>query len=171
MTARPPRRFAECSEPPRSSLDDSKWNPPPIRLAIAEIVELPYPHNLGECLWGQRHRALVAEEGDDPDGHRRAYERLIAELGPDRVAQCSYHASDWKRATEIACKLLDEGTVRSGEPGERATALGATRDVAMAVYELFARPISHADGELCDGQHRTCAMRVAGAIRCPIEVD
>ena len=87
-----------------------------------------------------------------------------------RMGECYYHEPDWALATEVAIEAVK---TRQDTDVETAVALAEAREAdeatAWAVYWLFAHPIFIDGRSLGNGQHRVCAMKVAGISRCPIE--
>lgn len=88
-------------------------------------------------------------------------------LTPAELAKCKYHATDWVTAAEVAVGVL-EGRETMDEAIER---LGDTTREAEGVWSLLSREPVWLDGpQLGNGQHRVCAMKLAGAKRCPVEL-
>jgi hypothetical protein len=134
-----------------------------------EVDALPYPHNLFRCRWKQEWKAAWHELGEPEDqpGLRRVFERFVDRVGGARVRQCPYHEPDWPRVAELGVKLTASGH-KPADAELFAMVDGLGRDEAWALMALFDEPMFLNGEQLGAGQHRSCAMRLTGASRCPI---
>jgi hypothetical protein len=103
------------------------------------------------------------------DGEAQAVMRsMVLGLTPTEVAACAYHEPDWQRAADTAVALVE----RTGElTFQDLDEAGRSTDdkTRWAFYSLKFDPIIwHGGDGLVNGQHRVCAMKLAGVSRCPI---
>jgi hypothetical protein len=136
----------------------------------ARIADLPYPHLLWKCKWSEVWRSEFQRAGkpDEADGRQRVFDAFAAGLGPAKLRRCPYHRADWIRIARVGVALIE-----GGEHPTEAALSPALRQLRPAdaewLYWLFAEPIFISATQLGNGQHRVCAMRLAGVERCPIE--
>lgn len=136
------------------------------RWRIATVAGLPHPHL--KCRWKEQHRAAVESASDDVDGRRRAFERFVSDLGPERIAQCRYHQTDWHRAASLACKLAAADVSDMGEAGDAAIGAGFDARAIEGAASFFAEPMFIDGDRLGSGQRRSCAMRLASVLHWPL---
>jgi hypothetical protein len=88
----------------------------------------------------------------------------------EQVAECRYHhaSTDWVAAAGVAVELVQSG--RTGRYDPYTAAETHHEATACAIVTFFADPIFVSGTEIGNGQHRICAMKLAGVARCPIEV-
>jgi hypothetical protein len=140
---------------------------------VVDVQSLPFPKHLFRCPFELEHLGCVAAAGDVPDRYRRAFERFVSAMGP-RMRECEYHQADWPLATEAALRAVKSGAAADGgvKLAAELAAVGEPPDslTAWMAWSFFDEPIwvQGQDGPLGNGQHRVCAMKVAGVTRCPI---
>jgi hypothetical protein len=147
---------------PATAPDGSPWS-------IVAVADLPYPHHLFRCEWQDLHKQLVTEEGDDSAGRRRAFERFVTEIGAAGMASCPCHEGDWTEAARVATEIAASGMADFIDAIDARLAAGADAKTMSAVLSLSDEPIWINGDRLGNGQHRSCAMRAAGADTCPVE--
>ncbi|MFJ9967118.1 hypothetical protein [Streptomyces avermitilis] len=131
--------------------------------------QLPWPHGLFKCPYGERAKALAATY---PKGHSKtAHAELFARLGDQDFAACPYHqADDWKAIT-AAVLAFARAEPDSDEQDRlyRARHL-SERDRAWFRSLIGGGHIWWDTGQqhLTNGQHRLCALRAAGIEVIPV---
>ncbi|MGQ0631617.1 MAG: hypothetical protein ACT4P1_11275 [Sporichthyaceae bacterium] len=147
---------------------DSEDQGPNLRYRIIPIADLPMPHNLSRCKYGDRFRRLSDDCGDGQQAAVRFYEQLT----DAERASCDYHAFDWAAVANRSVEIIERlGT----EPHEEAVE-AAVRDSRLRKMEkwflhtlLRREPIFLTGGQHGDGQHRACGLRFSGADRVVIQ--
>jgi hypothetical protein len=134
---------------------------------VADVAALPCPHNPFRCKWKREFKQALSEESDNAAGRRRAFERFANALGP-RIEQCRFHRPDWVRVAETGVALINAG--KAPKDGVLDTALAELGpEEQWALESLYFHAIWINGPELGNGQHRVCAMKLAGVERCPIK--
>jgi hypothetical protein len=147
-------------------LDQSEWEP--VWSAIA-VSALPFPFHLFRCPFETQHLHALELAGADPDHWAtpeecaRAFELFITDIGRD-VPECPYHVPDWQLAASRAVEAL-----RPDGSHAAVNLEGLDRETQWAAHDLFVEPIFINGSRLGNGQHRTCAMKCAGAALVPIQ--
>jgi hypothetical protein len=135
---------------------------------IVEVATLPWPRCLFRC---PLHSALQGDIKFMKDLHeaQAATRRLSLSLSGDEVAKCPYHRPDWRLAADTAVALLERTGGLTVEIADQAVrSIEMDDETAWALISLVADPILWGGGdEVANGQHRVCAMKLAGASRCP----
>lgn len=132
---------------------------------------LPSPHNPSRCLFYDPSTWDSAL----PLAQQRA---RWSSTAAGRWNECRYHSTDWKLAAAAACWVLavelerdpDGWTASPFTLASRYPHVALTEMERSAVYSLLWEPISWTVGSdmVMDGQHRSCALRVSGAIEVPV---
>jgi hypothetical protein len=139
------------------------------RWRIADVDLLPWPHCPFKCRWYERFRILAPEE--TPIRECQAVARDLARsLSSAEIRQCGYHRFDWQRIANAAVALAESGDTSAEAISKAVASHELDDDDAMELWMLFGHPIFLAGASLGNGQHRVCAMKLAGVQRCPIEV-
>lgn len=139
---------------------------------IADVSALPWPHGLFRCPNARLFEASIPEADRDHAEKCQAFiEEGVHSLSQARVRHCSYHRPDWKVAARLAIDWWRErGSENQPDDFDLVLAeanLGiATR---WAAESFFAEPIWINGPLLGNGQHRVCAMKLAGVPRCLVE--
>jgi hypothetical protein len=132
---------------------------------IADVASMPWPRNLFNCEWRDRAGAV---EDLDLGASQVAMRSMVLGLTARELVACPYHRPDWRRAADAAVTLVEQ-TGQLVEEDLRRTARGMDGETAWALYSFVGQPIIWNGGdELSNGQHRVCAMKLAGASCCPI---
>jgi hypothetical protein len=96
---------------------------------------------------------------------------MVLGLEPSQVTACGYHWPDWHLAAATAVALVEQTGHLPWDALDEAAA-SMDDETRWAFYSLRMEPIVWAGGErLVNGQHRVCAMKLAGVPRCPIQSD
>jgi hypothetical protein len=93
------------------------------------------------------------------------------------IVGCDYHQADWETATAAAIEALDGAAGLSSRAlasvaAEIAIARGGDELTVCMAHSLFADPIFLMRGRqssLGNGQHRMCAMKIAGIESCVMD--
>ncbi|WP_233435906.1 hypothetical protein [Streptomyces anulatus] len=131
--------------------------------------QLPWPHGLFKCPYGERAKALAATY---PKGHSKtAHAELFARLGDQDFAACPYHQADNWEAITAAVFAFARAEPDSDEQDRlyRATHL-SERDRAWFRSLIGGGHIWWDTGQqnLTNGQHRLCALRAASIEVIPV---
>jgi hypothetical protein len=134
---------------------------------IADVEALPWPSDLFRCPW--RERIADVLDGSDESGRQAATRSLVLGLTPEEVAACPYHQPDWLLAARTAVALLESDRFSLEHLSSAAQVAGMDRDTEEAMYGFIWEPIIWNGGaRVGNGQHRVCAMKLAGVPRCPV---
>lgn len=137
-----------------------------MHLCEVPVASLPWPWNPFKCTWQDRFEGLVGgRKLGDPE-RTALFERMATALSPDEVGQCPYHVTDWRLAADLALSLNRLGNTpahRTIENGVRAR--GGGNAEIEAVCSFWEEPMSWSEGApvVGNGQHRVCALKLAGA--------
>ena len=144
---------------------------------MVSVDQLPSPHHLFRCPFAREHKRCVAAVGESSAGLAVAFDRFAAAVAP-RTWQCDYHHADWETATAAAIAALDDAApwassrALASVAAEIAGARGGDEMTMWMAHSLFADPIFLMRSDLPalgNGQHRVCAMKIAGVMRCVID--
>lgn len=140
-------------------------------LAVVDVAALPCTHNPGRCAY--RDRLLELELSYPSDAAAVAGAHWFVSLNPADTT-CQAHRADWAAAAQAAVAVLEAGTAR--ERDALLDALAATNlpsETARAAASFFTQPIAWVPGSatVINGQHRSCALKLAGVQRCVVDAD
>lgn len=142
-----------------------------VHMYIAEVDRLPWPHHPFKRPHKRRFEAAVPiADRDCWEDWQPHVEAAICALPEDQVRLCPYHRPDWKLATEAAITCWQER--ESDDPDVVAEFLlraDLPEEAMWAASSLFADPIWINGSLLGNGQHRVCAMKLAGVSHCLVE--
>ncbi len=158
----------------RHEYQDERWDPleiTPATLTTVRVEDLPVPHHLFKCLHQDRFDEMLGRHRDEPG---RAYSEFLAGLDPEQVARCPYHQADWQKVAALSVAVLarvQEGQRRDKALEQISRRFKLTDRDQIELFFLFADPIHWGFGadQLGNGQHRVCALRMAGAEFCIVE--
>ena len=152
-------------------------------MVVMSVAELPWAHHPFRCRYTAGFDAAVPEprvpHGSAtpewvPEFSEAARHRFVAafarSLSAEQLRRCAYHRPNWKWAADAAVACFERG-VRP-EPGEvihAARTAGQSDKTAEALYSFWREPIFLNGPILGNGQHRMCALKLAGVPRCLIE--
>lgn len=142
-------------------------------LRVVALAALPWPHNPWRCRAHTRFEELALNY---PPGAVQAGvvgAHWTATLTAEEVQGCLELGGDWKMAAATAIAIVDAGIPSDRDLITQAIVeAGLTDKTAAACRSLFTAPISWSVGDhrLTNGQHRTCALRAAGATRCIVDL-
>ena len=126
---------------------------------IALVSDLPWADNPFRCRWKTQFDAAGTSD----------FGEFVRGLTPEELAECPYHdgSTDWVEAARVAVELVEAG----GPDPVDGYVQADTHTVCTpwAIVSFFAEPIFIDGDQLGNGQHRVCAMKLAGVERCPIE--
>lgn len=139
-------------------------------MQVIAVADLPWPHMPSECVRADRFEAIRQLYDPGFDGHIPAGAHFFLSLSEDDFATCRYHQHDWRVIADASVELLESLGPASDfrEVAERAGKLvGVEADCAELIF-LFSDPIKWTPGatSITNGQHRTCALKAAGADHC-----
>ncbi|MGE5281508.1 MAG: hypothetical protein ACM3N0_04145, partial [Chloroflexota bacterium] len=113
------------------------------------------------------------EEGPGENGAAGAH--FFLSLGEEELAGCEYHRRDWISIAAASVELLERLDPKCSYEEVLAAASellppGGDRE---ELCFLFSDPINWSPGEsrLTNGQHRTCALKAAGAPLCAVSTN
>jgi hypothetical protein len=138
---------------------------------IADMASLPWGHAIFRCRYTALFDAAVREvPAGRPETNQPVVENVARSLTSEQFAQCDYHRPDWVLAAKLAIDCWRErGSGRRSDIGIALERFVLSDDTRWAVESFFIEPI-WIDGPLLgNGQHRICAMKLAGVRRCLVE--
>lgn len=139
---------------------------------IAEVSKLPWPQGLFRCANTQAFEAAIPEADKAHAEKCQLYvEEVARSLSGIQLRRCPYHRPDWNLAARVA---IDWWRRRRSEdhPSDFDPALAEvdlSAETKWAAESFFAEPIWINGPLLGNGQHRVCAMKLAGVPRCLVE--
>jgi hypothetical protein len=134
---------------------------------IADVDAMPWPRDLFRCPWRLRI-ADVLEDLDELE-QQEATRSMVLSLTQEEVAACPYHQPAWRVAADTAVALVEAGQLSGDHLARAARAADMDRDTEEALWSFVWEPIIWNGGNrLRNGQHRVCAMKLAGVRRCPV---
>ncbi len=142
-------------------------------LRVVSVTALPFAHSPFRC----PHKARFTELSrcyDDTDRTVVGAHWYLT-LKPEHFAECPFHAGNWRAVAEASINVLESLTVE-GAPNDVAKACAEQNLPAQDaewLRSLFAGPIDWTPGSstLTNGQHRSCALRAAGAEQCVVDTS
>lgn len=140
-------------------------------LAVVDVAALPWPHNPGRCAYLDRFLELELSYPSDAAAVAGAH--WFVSLDPADTA-CPAHRADWSAAAGAAVAVLEAGTARERDALLNAlTATNPPPETVRAAASFFTQPIAWVPGSstVINGQHRACALKLAGVQRCVVDVD
>lgn len=139
-------------------------------MRVIAVNDLPWPHFLFRCRFSAVFEAAVPSDADD-DVRAQYVEACARGIPPRRLPRCEYHRPNWTwaAATAIACWETGDAEQALQDAAEAGRRMGESHDTVWAMYSFFWDPILISGTRLGNGQHRVCAMKLAGVPRCLIE--
>jgi hypothetical protein len=109
-------------------------------------------------------------DSDRPENSQPHVEAVARSFSKAQVGRCPYHRPDWNIAAEVAVTCWQEarGDYLS-DVGEALSQVDLTEETRWAAESFFIEPIWINGPSLGNGQHRVCAMKLAGVPRCLVE--
>lgn len=140
-------------------------------LYVAEVSGLPWPHGLFRCSHARQFdAALRGIPGDPPEAAQRTVESAARSLSPDDLRGCDYHGPDWVLAARVAIDCWRSSSREDlADVGDAISRAGLSPQTQWAAESFFVEPIWINGQSLGNGQHRVCAMKLAGVDRCLVE--
>jgi hypothetical protein len=140
-------------------------------MGVVAVADLPWAHNPARCANRERFTDISRLYDDrDPRLPSAAGAHFFLTLGPEQFDDCRYHRFDWAAIAEASIALLDQ--LPEGADHDDVIALAQETELAdddrRELVWLFGDPIIWTPGapSVTNGQHRTCALKAAGAARC-----
>jgi hypothetical protein len=139
-------------------------------MRVIAVADLPWPHFLFRCHFSALFVAAVPSAVED-DVRAQYVEACARDIPPWRLRRCEYHRPNWTwaAATAIACWETGDADDALGDAAEAGRRTGESDDTILAMYSFFWEPIFISGTRLGNGQHRVCAMKLAGVLHCLIE--
>jgi hypothetical protein len=153
-------------------------------MLVVPVADLPWAHHPFRCPYSREFNAAVPRSRV-PHGHgapewvpefseaaRHIYIAAFARsLTEEQVRGCAYHRPNWLWAAAAAVACFERGIRPEPEEVVReARAAGETDETAEACCSFWVEPIFLNGPVLGNGQHRMCALKLAGVPRCLIEL-
>jgi hypothetical protein len=140
------------------------------------VSALPFAHGPFKCPHEGRFEEI---EGfyEDADFHETTVvgAHWFLTLSTDDFKGCEYHEHDWSQIAAASVAVLEAiGSQGSRDEMQAACARQElTSAESRALLSLFTDPIIWTPGSptLTNGQHRTCALRAAGAEFCVVDTS
>ncbi|WP_327302150.1 hypothetical protein OG730_00225 [Streptomyces sp. NBC_01298] len=132
------------------------------RIRPVAASQLPWPHGLFKCPYGERAKDLAATY---PKSHSQtAHAELFTQLGEQDFAACPYHqADDWRAVSETVLAFARAEPDSDEQDRHYDAEHLSDRDRAWFRSFIGRGPIRWDSGQqrLTNGQHRLCALRAA----------
>jgi hypothetical protein len=142
-------------------------------LTVVAVADLPWGHNPSRCAHSDRFRAIAAQYPDERRTPPAVGAQWFVSLTDEEFQACEYHGVDWVAVAATSVEILetvDAGATNEDIIEEISARLGDTPE-AQWCLTLFSEPIvCRLDGtSVTNGQHRTCALKAAGAPFCVVD--
>jgi hypothetical protein len=138
---------------------------------IADVGRLPWPHGLFRCANKHIFEAALPDADKDRSESCQVYvEATARSLSESQIRLCPYHRPDWNLAARVAIDGWRD--CESDDPSDVADALNQANladETLWAAESFFIEPIWIIGPSLGNGQHRVCAMKLAGVRQCLVE--
>jgi hypothetical protein len=139
-------------------------------ITTVAVADLPWAHNPSRCAHYQLYTQLEEYYGTDFTSLAAAGAHFFLSLSTEQLSSCRYHDHDWKAIAAASVALLEQIPAGAEPEHVHALAAGLLTD-ANDRFELecmFLDPIIWVPGSvtITNGQHRTCALKAAGASLC-----
>lgn len=141
-------------------------------MEVVAVADLPWAHLPSKCANFPEYEAIRALYDDSREGEVPAGAHFFLGLHSERLAACHYHQHDWHAIAMAAVEVFTQlGPQADGDAIQREAARllpeGSDRD---ELTFLFFDPIiwSPESPSVTNGQHRTCALKAAGAPECVV---
>ncbi len=149
---------------------------------IVRVADLPAFHASLKCaledLYDAPVKARLREPGRSempPEESALLRHPIRDELTPADVVACDYQGFDWRTIASFACSIVDdaEDAIEWADIGRAAKSARLSKDNRSMLLTLFTEPILWRPGRpiVDNGQHRACALHVAGAEWVPVAPD
>jgi hypothetical protein len=138
---------------------------------IADVASIPWPHGLFRCAHKQLFDASISDKDKDrPEDSQLHVESVVRRFSKAQVLRCPYHRPNWIIAAEVAITCWQEARDDDlSAVGEALSQVDLTVETRWAAESFFIEPIWINGQSLGNGQHRVCAMKLAGVPRCLVE--
>lgn len=141
-------------------------------MEVVAVADLPWAHLPSKCANFSDFEAIRVLYDDSREGEVPTGAHFFLALDSERFAACPYHRHDWHAIAAASVELFtrlgpqaDDDDVR--REASRLLPEGPDRD---ELAFLFFDPIiwSPEASSVTNGQHRTCALKAAGAPECVV---
>lgn len=140
------------------------------------VAALPFTHGPFRCPHEKRfHKIADLYKGTDTEDMPVVGAHWFLTLSAEDFGGCEYHERDWARIASASVAVLE--AIGPQGSREHIRAACAEQELSPAdgrtLLRLFADPIIWHPGSLTltNGQHRTCALRAAGAEFCAVDTS
>jgi hypothetical protein len=141
------------------------------------VSALPFAHGPFRCPHKERFDEIAGfyegADADDADDATVVGAHWFLTLAADDFERCEYHDRDWSQIAAASVAVLEAIGPQGSREDMRASCARQklSADDGQALLSLFADPIIWTPGSstLTNGQHRTCALRAAGAEFCVVD--
>lgn len=137
---------------------------------------LPFAHDPFRCAHDERFNEIAGfYEGADIEDATVVGAHWFLTLSADDFERCEYHERDWSQIAAASVAVL-EAIGPQGSRDEMRTACAKQKlppADGRALLSLSVDPIIWTPGSLSltNGQHRSCALRAAGAELCVVDTS
>jgi hypothetical protein len=143
------------------------------RFRAVPVAALPFPHGPFRCPHDERFKEISRLYDKSNSTVVGAHWYLTLTDGD--FAGCPFHDCDWHRVAEASVRVL-EGLAPDATRDDLVAACTAERlpkRELEGLLSLFSHPIDWTPGSptLTNGQHRSCALRAAGAEMCAVDTS
>lgn len=143
-----------------------------IEMEVVAVADLPWAHLPSKCANFSDFETIRTLYDDSREGEVPAGAHFFLGLDSERLAVCPYHQHDWRAIATASVELFSRlGPQADGDDvqAEASRLLPEGPDRDELVF-LFFDPIiwSPDASSVTNGQHRTCALKAAGAPECAV---
>lgn len=135
-------------------------------MRVVRVNELPWPWNPFRCQWRDRFAALIADRDLGDTERATLFQEMATSLSPKEIKSCRFHDADWSVAADVAVDIFRQGmSPDTADLGALVQAVGGGAVETDAVRSFWMDPITWSPGSpfVGNGQHRICALKLAGA--------
>jgi hypothetical protein len=154
---------------------EEEYSGPLAEMEVVAVSELPWGPKGSQFGPAEPFDLInkLYEEGPGENGAAGAH--FFLSLGEEELAACEYHRRDWISIAAASVELLERLDPKCSYEELLAAAselLPPGEDRGELCF-LFNDPINWSPGEprLTNGQHRTCALKAAGAPLCAVSTN
>jgi hypothetical protein len=142
---------------------------------VVAVADLPWAHNPSRCAHVDRFEAIAALYPDEGWTPPAVGAHWFVRLTDEDFTVCEYHDVDWVAVAAASVEIfedLDDEATHDDIIEQIAVHLGETPEAEWCLT-LFSEPIVCRPGasSVTNGQHRTCALKAAGAPFCVVDTD
>lgn len=143
-------------------------------MAVIAVADLPWAHNPSRCAHADRFQVIESVYPASGFAVPAVGAQWFLTLS-ESFRGCPYHQVDWLRIAAASVDLLqqkEDGATIESVLEAVADVFGHTPEHELCV-SLFTDPIvwQPEQTSVTNGQHRTCALKAAGAPLCVVDID